>query len=151
MAALVLVLVHLFSGRLRFLDVDPRSRWMSAFAGESVAYVFVHLLPELAEGQRAIEEGAGGEGGGALGLLEGHVYLLALAGLAVFYGVENHSLKSRRERHEATGEDRTADDAFWLSIASFAAYNAIIGYLLMREDLSEWVDLGLYTLVLQLR
>jgi len=49
------------SAGVRLLDVVPRSRWLSAAGGVSVAYVFMHLLPELAEGQAAIE----GEEGGA--------------------------------------------------------------------------------------
>ena len=145
--ALVLAAVHLQSGQLRFLEGIPRSRWLSAFAGVSVAYVFVHLLPELARGQQAIE-GEGTEGrkaGPILDFLEHHVYLAALVGLAVFYGVEKHSLASRRGR---SGEDRTSDDAFWLSIGSFAVYNAIVGYLLLRGELEELSALVLYTVAL---
>lgn len=99
-AALVLAAIHVLGGRLRFLEGVPRSRWLSAFAGVSVAYVFAHLLPELAQGQETIE-GRTGEGEAdepILGFLEHHVYLASLLGLAVFYGVEKHSLASRRER-----------------------------------------------------
>lgn len=150
-AALVLAAAHLFAPRLRMLTLVPRSRWLSAAGGVSVAYVFVHLLPELAEGQAAIDGEGGGEGAGSeplLGFLENHVYLVALVGLAVFYGVEKHSLQSRRRNAQRTGEDRTTDDAFWLSIATFAVYNAVIGYLLLDSDLEELTQLVLYTLAL---
>jgi hypothetical protein len=143
-AAVVLVGVHLLGGRLRFLEGVPRSAWLSAFGGVSVAYVFVHLLPELAEGQEAIEA----EVPPVLGFLEHHVYLVALLGLAVFYGVEQHSLRSRRERQAQDGEDRTTDGAFRLSVASFTAYNAIVGYLLLRGELEELSSLVLYTAAL---
>ncbi len=150
-AAAVLVIVHLFSARMRFLRGVPRSRWLSAFGGVSVAYVFVHLLPELAEGQEAIQEQtAESPAGEALGYFEHHVYLVALLGLAVFYGVERHSLESRREHRTRSGEDRTTDDAFWLSIGSFSAYNLIIGYLLMRGELEPVWQLVLYTFALAL-
>ncbi len=145
-AALVLAAVHLFAPRLRFIALVPRSRWLSAAGGVSVAYVFVHLLPELAEGQAAIEDGQAA-GRPMLQFLEHHVYLVSLVGLAVFYGVEQHSLSSRR-RGKQQGEDGTSDDAFWLSIASFAVYNAVIGYLLLRSDLEDLPQLGLYTLAL---
>ncbi len=49
-AALGLAAVHLFAQRMRFIALVPRSRWLSAAGGVSVAYVFVHVLPELAEG-----------------------------------------------------------------------------------------------------
>ena len=145
-AALVLVAIHLFSGRLRFLDVVPRSGWLSAFGGVSVAYVFVHLLPELAEGQRTLEEEV--RPGGLLGFLEDHVYLVALLGLSLFYYVEKESLESRNVRRERHGDDSTGTAAFRLSIASFAAYNLLIGYLLVRGEFDELQALALYTLAL---
>ena len=149
-AAVILAAVHLVGGKLRFLEGVPRSRWLSAFAGVSVAYVFVHLLPELAEGQEAIEgEGAAGEGAAPiLEFVENHVYLAALLGLAIFYGVEKHSLASRRDARDRSGDDRTGDGAFWLSIGSFAAYNAIVGYLLLRGELEDLTALVLYTVAL---
>jgi len=150
-AALVLAVVHLLAPRLRFIALVPRSRWLSAAGGVSVAYVFVHLLPELAEGQVAIEGEGGTEPGGPgplLDFLEHHVYLVALIGLATFYGVEKHSLSSRRRNQEDTGDDQTTGDAFWLSITCFAIYNAVIGYLLLRGDLEDTTQLVLYTLAL---
>ncbi|CAA9496314.1 MAG: hypothetical protein AVDCRST_MAG69-1631 [uncultured Solirubrobacteraceae bacterium] len=145
-AALALVGVHLFSGRMRFLGGIPRSGWLSAFGGIAVAYVFVHLLPELAASQRTIEEEVAG--GSLLAFLEDHVYLVALLGLALFYYVEKQSLESRRARREATGEDQAGPGAFRLSIASFAAYNVLIGYLLLRGEFAGLEALALYTLAL---
>jgi undecaprenyl pyrophosphate phosphatase UppP len=147
-AAIALASIHLLGGRLAFLDRIPRSRWLSAAGGVSVAYVFVHLLPELAQGQRAVEESA--IAAELLPLLENHVYLLALVGLLVFYGVERHSVSARRRQREVTGEDRTTDAAFRLSIASFAVYNAMIGYLLVRGELDTVGALALYAFALGL-
>lgn len=128
-AAVALGAVHLFAARIRFLDVVPRSRWLSFAGGVSVAYVFVHLLPELAEAQRTVEET------GAPAFLEQHAYLLSLVGLAVFYGVERAAAVSRRDRRRAGESDETSATVFWLGILSFAVYNALIGYLL-RERLA---------------
>ena len=125
-AALALAATHLLAGRLRFLDATPRSRWLSFAAGISVAYVFVHLLPELAAADKRVQEAAEG----VLPFLEGHAYLLALAGLTLFYGVERASRASREQR----ADDTTGPGAFWLSVASFATYNALIGYLLVRGE-----------------
>ena len=145
-ASLLLVAVHLFSGRLRFLDAVPRSGWLSAFGGISVSYVFVHLLPELAEGQRTLE----GEvrGSGLLAFLEDHVYLVALVGLSLFYYVEQKSLASRSIHRERHGRDHTGTAAFRLSIASFAAYNVLIGYLLVHGEFDDREALVLYTVAL---
>ena len=126
-----LVCVHLFSGRLRFLDGTPRSIWLSVAGGISVAYVFVHLLPELAEGQETVAEAL--EGGEGLAFLESHVYLVALVGLAVFYGLDRLAITSRRSKREAGKEDSTSPGVFWLHIFSFAVYNFLIGYLLLHR------------------
>jgi len=143
-AAAGLALTHVFAGRLRFLSSVPRSRWLSWAGGVSVAYVFVHLLPELQKGQESIAP----EGGGALPFLEEHVYLVALLGLSVFYGVEHASRASRSARRRGGEDDRTGPGAFWLSIGSFAVYNAIIGYLLVHREEPGTRSLALFALAL---
>ncbi len=70
---------------------------------------------------------------------------MALAGLALFYGVEALPA-ARATRREEGGEDRTGGGAVWLSIGSFAVYNALIGCLLLRSELDAASELGLNTL-----
>lgn len=128
--AVILALVHLFSGKLRFLDRTPRSIWLSVSGGVSVAYVFVHILPELSQAQETIK----GTVGKALLFLEHHVYLLALLGLAVFYGLERAAKLSRQRNHNAGKGGITSSGVFWVHIVSFALYNALIGYLLLHRE-----------------
>ena len=124
LALVGLVAVHLFSGRLRSRTAPPRSIWLSLAGGLSVAYVFVHLLPELPE---ALE---GGEGPA---FLESHVYLVALVGLAVFYGLDRLAITSRRSKREGGKEGSTSPGVFWPHISTFAVYNFLIGYLLLHR------------------
>lgn len=121
-----MALTHLFSGKLLFLSGIPRSPWLSAAGGISVAYVFLHVLPELGKRQGAIEE-AGGLG---RAFLEHHVYVMSLGGLALFYGLER-AAKSVRDRGDGSSKRALV---FWLHIASFSAYNALIGYLLLHRE-----------------
>ena len=95
------------------------------------------LLPDLAEEQETIREAAG-EG---FSFLEYHVYLVALIGLAVFYGLEQSAKTSRRR--SAGDEDSTEAGAFWLHTASFTVYNALIGYLLLPVE-----EPGVWSLIL---
>ncbi len=122
--ALGLAAIHLFAGRLRFLDVIPRSSWLSGASGASVAYVFLHLLPELAAGQAALGEAA------PLAFVETHVWLVALLGLAAFYGLERAALTSR----DGEEDDTTEPAVFWLHVVTFGLYNVIIGYLLLHGE-----------------
>ena len=110
LAVVGLVVVHLFSNRLRFLEGTPRSIWLSIAGVISVAYVFVHLLPELAEVQETIAEAL--DEGEGLAFLEGHIYLVAFVSLAVFYGLERLATSSRRRKREASKEDFTSEGVF---------------------------------------
>ncbi|WP_339748148.1 hypothetical protein [uncultured Rubinisphaera sp.] len=80
------ILVHLFAGKMRYLDGIPRSRWLSMAGGTSVAYVFMHVFPELAEAQLAI-----GEGWGFVPWIEHHAYFVSLCGLIVFMDLRGRS------------------------------------------------------------
>ena len=141
-----LAVVHLFSGRLGFLNVMPRSRWLSAASGISVAYVFVHLLPDLAEEQETIREAVGE----SFSFLEYHVYLVALVGLATFYGLDRAAKVSRWRKRSAGKEDSTEAGVFWLHVASFSAYNALIGYLLLHRETPGFQSLCLFAFALGL-
>jgi zinc transporter ZupT len=143
--ALALALIHLFSRKLRFINV-PRSRWLSGAGGVSVAYVFVHILPELSEHQAVLKEAQFG----LISYLEHHVYVLALFGLTIFYGLERMASKSRESQQEAGKGDITSQGVFWVHIASFAVYNALIGYLLMHREEPDMENLLLYSLAMAL-
>jgi hypothetical protein len=151
-AALALVLVHLFTPRMRFLGGTPRSVWLSVAGGVSVAYVFAHLLPELAAGQEDISRAVGDAG---VHFAERHVYLIALAGLAAFYGLDKLAKRSRGQVVEGEGtpaggsgapdgddgratgtppERSTSAGVFWIHMGSFGVYNALIGYLLLHRE-----------------
>jgi len=141
-AVLVLVAVHLTAGAMRFLDGVPRSRWLSAAGGVSVAYVLVHLLPELARYQELWSEGDID-----VPWFETEVYVVALSGLVAFYGLEIHTRGARKATSE-TGRVPTA--AFVVSVSSYALYNLIVGYLLVERATSSVGDLLLFTLAMGL-
>lgn len=127
--AVCLGLVHIFASRMRWLIAIPKSWWMSIAGGVSIAYIFLDILPELGQAQEEVEH----VGGPVVEYLEKHVYLLALVGLAIFYGLEKLALKSRFHRRRTHNEDATHRQVFWIHATSFALYNAVLGYLL-RES-----------------
>ncbi|MEW6704673.1 MAG: hypothetical protein AB1430_07475 [Pseudomonadota bacterium] len=144
LALAAFIAVHLLIGRMRFLRAIPRSRWLSAAGGVSVAYVFLQLLPELHQGQRVL---AGASPVRAFA--EHHAYLVALAGLSAFYGLERLAVSSRRHRG-AQGTGTTSTGVFWLHIGAFASYNALVGYLLAQREDHGPRDLALYALAMAL-
>lgn len=115
--ALLIALVHLEGWRLTFLGSIPRSRYLSAAGGSAVAYVIVHLLPELAERAQHSAE------------IPGHPavpWLVTLGGFCLFYALD---------RLATTARTRIAESIPFLAhLCTFAAYNGIVGYLLVTSQ-----------------
>jgi len=147
--ALVFALIHVVGNRLTFLTVTPRSIWLSLAGGVSVAYVFVHLLPELAEYQETLGRQAD-RMGGPLAALEHHSYLVALIGLGCFYGLDRLVRQSARDRAREGREPRASAGVFWIHLAAFAVYNLLVGYLLVHREDASLRGLGIYAFAMAL-
>jgi hypothetical protein len=149
-AALVFACAYLVGGRLGTSEAGEqfwsRRRFISAAAGISVAYIFVDVLPEL-EIQRQVVVKAAGDG--ALLFAEQRIYLLALLSFVVIYGLEHIVLVNRKRRRAsvAAGE---ADAVFWLQLAGYAAYSALIGYLVVERAERGALALIVYTFAMAL-
>ncbi|EYD78251.1 hypothetical protein Rumeso_00080 [Rubellimicrobium mesophilum DSM 19309] len=154
-ALLALVLVHVVTPYLRFLEGTPRSIWLSVAGGVSVAYVFVHFMPELAESRETVAKAAG-----ELGLADRHVFLIALAGLLTFYGLHRLAQTSRSRREgepvqggrgsEGRAEASTSPRVFWIHMASFSVYNALVGYLLFHREVMTLRSLAFFATAMAL-
>lgn len=124
--ALALAAVHVLAGR------SSESKWASdrtvlSFAGgTTVAYVFVLVLPEVNEAVLLVAERSGTVGGFLA--RETAVYVVVLLGFVLFYAVHVFVTSARREPVESS------DIVFWTHVASFSAYNALIGYLLFHQE-----------------
>lgn len=134
LAAALLALVHIYAGNFKFLKKTPRSRWLSFGGGVSVAYIFVHVLPDLGAAQEEFQAQTQ-----ILSSVEHHIYILSLIGMLAFYGLERAAKVSRKQSVQEGEGDVTGPGVFWLHMASFSLYNALIGYLLThREEGGLW-------------
>lgn len=140
--ALALAFIHFWADKIHFSKI-PRSKWLSFAGGVSVAFIFVHVLPELKEWQETFTEEATS---GAVLFLDHHLYLVALLGLAFFYGLERQARISRESKRtaEADKEPETTG-IFWVHIFSFAIYNFLIGYLLVHREDNTYYSLFIFT------
>jgi hypothetical protein len=84
---LLLAALHVAAPRVRALPGVPEAAMGSFAGGLAVTYVFLHLLPELAEGNEAIGE-ALSDVLRPTPLLDLGVFLVALVGFTAFYGLE---------------------------------------------------------------
>lgn len=140
--ALALALVYLAGGGLQKVGDAaggrwPR-RWVSAAAGAAVAYVFVDVLPELGTRHRAFLEAARED----LLFAEQRIYVLALLGFVLFYGLEHMVLTSHRRGRAGAGGP--GDPVYWLHAGGFAVYSWLIGYLLTSRAAVGRLALLLY-------
>lgn len=124
--AVVLAGLHLAAPQLRKLPFIPERATGSFAGGLAVAYVFLHLLPEIAAGNETIGE--------ALvdvleptPLFELGIFLVALVGFTIFYGLERLAAKdSMRGVGGRSGEPSAG--TYWLHLGSFMVYNGLITY-----------------------
>lgn len=117
--------VHLWSRRLEGIDRRRQATVFSVAGGVSAAYVLVHLVPELHGHQAGVAR--------ALVVLPEDlaVYVVALAGLVVFFGIERLVIEA-----ETGGEIERTEvplPLFWTHIGVFALNSFVIGYLLIDE------------------
>ncbi len=134
-AAAFLALVHVGAEKFRFISYIPRSRWLSFAGGVSVAYVFIHLLPEISRRSGTVP---GGREDGRT------VWLLMLVGLVVFYVLERWS------RRSSEGDDLANSIMFWTTISSYGLYNAVIAYLLHERMRAGSLALLVFVLAMAL-
>ena len=142
--ALGFAAVHVFTPGLDVLESLPRPSLLSLGSGVSVAYVFVHLLPEVASVERPVVHGEH-----ALFPHEVPVYLLALAGFVAFYGLEHVARRWGTHGEEGT-EPTESTGVYWLHLGSFATYNVLLGYLLVERSIHERAGLVLFAVAIGL-
>ncbi len=137
-----LAAVHLFTPGVTVLESLPRPPVLSFGSGVSVAYVFVHLLPEVSEARdHALP-------GGEASLLPAELpaFLFALTGFVAFYGLEH----AARNAGSTTGGNaaENAGGVFWLHVGSFALYNVLLSYLLVERAVQDRTGVVVFALAI---
>ncbi|MEX2397369.1 MAG: hypothetical protein WD491_10095 [Balneolales bacterium] len=125
-----------------------KSKWLSFAGGISIAFVFVHILPELHNMQATLRE----EGRVSL-LFERYLYIISLLGVLLFYGLER-ILIDMRENNTSKIPQSYKISIFWWHVCMFATFNLIIGYYLHHElivynfsTLFTFIALGFHLLI----
>jgi hypothetical protein len=119
--AIGLAALHLATRHIRRLPGVPERATGSFAGGVAVAYVFLHLLPEIASGNEAVGEVLS-DVVEPTPLLELAVFLVALLGFTVFFGME------RLAARKAPGHGEPSAVVYRLHLMSFLAYNGLITY-----------------------
>jgi hypothetical protein len=118
--------------------VIPRQAFLSFSGGVSVAYVTVHVLPELEQQGQHLEALHGVHG--VLGGSDDLIYLVVLFGFVVYYGLERYAQRAK----EQAADDEPPTAVFWLHLGSFSIYNGVIGVLLFHREVPGFESLLLF-------
>ena len=138
----VLVAAHLLAGRLRGLAGRHERAVVSVAGGISVAYVFLHLLPEVAAGARVVGESVE-DLVAHVPMQEVLVFLVALAGFTTFYVAERFAAGTPAPRHGGAG---TSSSAFAVHVGAFALYNVAVAYTLPERVAEDPRSAAVFTL-----
>ncbi|MGY1780618.1 hypothetical protein [Geodermatophilus sp. SYSU D01036] len=129
--AALLAGLHLSAPHLRRLPLVPERATASFAGGLAVAYVFLHLLPEIAEGNQAIGE-ALDDVVAPTPLVDLGIFLVALGGFAAFYGLQRMAdRRAPAPSRTPNGQPMRTDEpgrVYWLHVGAFTVYNALITY-----------------------
>ncbi len=123
---LLLALPHFLAARIRRHPLVPETETVSFGAGAAVAFVFLHTLPELALSADSV--GAALVDGEALvPLREILVFLFALAGFLLFYGLEK-AVRAHQGR-----EGGPPPGVYRLHLASFSLFNLLLMFFIAEQ------------------
>lgn len=117
---------HYLAGHVRRLPFIPENETISFGAGAGVAFVFLHTLPELGNGEAEVAAILA-PGGSFAQLGEIAVFLCALAGFLVFYGLEK---LVRSHAGQASGPPV---GVYRLHLASFAVFNLLLMFFVAEQ------------------
>lgn len=140
-ASLLWAAIFLWGGDARPMSrlVRDRRDITSFGAGMSVAYVFVHMMPELHEVRQTFAASISVQ----LPYEGLATYFLALVGFLTYY-----SLSRLRSDPRDLATTNRAGTAFWLHVGGFAAYVWVMGYLLVNSLRETETSIALYSVAI---
>ena len=109
---------HWLAGWVASCPDQQQRRWASVGGGAGLAYVFIHLLPELASGGSELSEVQGLVDYVPAPLVEALLFLVALGGVLVVFSL-NVLMKQR---------ESAPPFAVWLQLFNVAAINYLYAY-----------------------
>jgi hypothetical protein len=121
-----------------------RRRWLAASAGVSLAYVFLDIVPELAERSHLIREAAIY----AINPVK-RIYSITLLGMLTFVALAHLGRIKRSEDGDAHVQS-AADWYFVVHVGGFALYNVLIGFLAVGRGRASIPSLCLYVFAIAL-
>jgi hypothetical protein len=145
--ASIFAAIFIFGQKLHIVYRHHKNRALSAAGGAAVAYVFIHLFPELARAGDVFVQITANQ---SLPMPEYRVYVAALMGFVLFYGLEHMVRWSARSGRREQADYGISDPVFLLHIGGFAMYAGLISYLMVRSIDEKSVPIFIYGIAMSL-
>lgn len=139
-ASVLFALVFIVGGRLHRPGNIRRRSVLSFSAGASVAYIFVHLSPELGQARDVFVRETENLG---LPYAWYGVHLATMLGFVFFYGLEKY-VKSFDTGSFQTVEKHREGRVFWIHVCVFCVYAWLVSYLMANSLEEGAVPVGFY-------
>jgi hypothetical protein len=123
---------HIWSSKVAQFETVKSRGWISFSAGASVAYVFVHVFPEIGIFQQNMLGHTGGHGQ-AVPFLSQPLYLAALAGLCLSFLLNSIDSRFSEEDSRVLSQHHHYMKLFWTRAALYGVYNILVAYIVTQR------------------
>ena len=136
---LILALAHVYNGALFPRDREKQLIFESVSAGVAVGYLFLRLLPKLAEAQPVLLSATDT---GLYGFLEHHAYLVALMGFLFYFASDQAvQIAEKLDRNKRISGIHKA--IIYIHASMFSGYCFLVGYLIAEIEVNSYAQLFL--------
>ena len=143
---LLLALAHVYNGLLFPRNREKQAIFESISAGVAVGYLFLRLLPKLAEAQPVLLSATDT---GLYGFLEHHAYLVALIGF-LFYFASDQTVQIAEKLDKERRISGVHKTIIYVHASMFSGYCFLVGYLIAEIQANNYAQLFLTGLVMTL-
>ncbi len=143
-----MALAHIASNRVNLLNTLKTYGWISFGAGASVAYVFVHVFPEIGVFQRQITGHAGHHQ--PVRFMNQPLYIISLGGLCLLYILDTIEDRFRVEGSNELQRHKYYVPLFSLRCFFYFLYNIMIAYIITQRPGEGLINMSLIIVALML-
>ncbi len=145
---MVMALAHVISNRAKLLEAFASHGLISFGAGASVAYVFIHIFPEVGVFQQQLTGYSGHNQHGSF--INQPLYLAALGGLCFLYLLDTIEAEFRIEGSNELQRHKHYMQLFAVRAILYILYNIMIAYIITQRPGEGIINITLIAIALML-
>mgnify|MGYP000217416860 CR=1 FL=1 len=144
LGVLVLASVHMLCGKKKWWDFFEAHGWISFSAGASVAYVFIHVFPDISILQQQFRGIPSHEYNGRF--FSQPLYLTALAGICLPYLID--TLELNYTNNDKKCHKQVHQSIFGVRKLFYTLYNMMLAYMIMNRHGEGVLNMNIIVIVL---